>query len=316
MDGTGQPFTVNSDRIGGLQFKGGASYAISDNISVFTSAGIVSKVPIFDGTIDDIGGVLNPDPQNERFLSAETGMSVRSPDRTLNAKVSIYHTTWKDRTVIRRIVRQDGDDGLINIRGLNVLHRGLEAEMAWQPIDVVRLDVAFGMGDWRYTDDVRALYTPDQSDPNTQEEVALYVEDIKVGDAPQTQVAYAATFYPTHGLYAKVIGRSYADHFANFDPTSRTDLSQAGQNVWKAPGYTVVDINVGYDIPRKLSIARLRLFANMFNVLNQIYIQDATNNSPYNAYRGNGTGTNSADDAEVFLGLPRSFNLGLRATLR
>ena len=315
-NGSGAPFTADSDRIGGLQFKGGASLAINEYLSIFASAGMVSKVPIFDGAIDDIRGIVNPDPANERFLSIESGTSFRSPDRTFGGKLSIYYTSWMDRTITRRIVQQDGDDGLINIKGLNALHRGVEAELAWQPIDFARVDVAAGIGDWFYSDDVRALYTPDRSDPASQEELSLYVKGVKVGDSPQTQAAYAVTLYPTRGLYAKIIGRSYGNHYANFDPTSRTELSQAGKNVWKAPGYSVFDISVGYDIPRRISIASLRVFANVFNVLDTIYIQDATNNSPYNAFRGNGTAANTADDAEVFLGLPRSFNLGLRATLR
>ncbi len=315
-DGAGQPFTTATDRIGGAQVKGGASFALNDNLSLFASAGIVSKVPIFDGAIDDVQGVLNPDPRNERFLSLEAGSSFRSPDRKFAGKVSVYHTTWKDRTITRSIVQENGDDGLINIRGLDALHRGLEAELAWQPIDFARVDMAFGVGDWQYLDDVRVLYTPDQSDPATQEQLSLYVKSVKVGDAPQTQAAYALTFYPTRGIYAKVIGRSYGNHFADFDPTGRTVLSQAGKNVWEAPGYSVFDISAGYDIPRRLARTNLRVFANVFNVFDQIFIQDATNNSRFNAYRGNGTGANAADDAEVFLGLPRSFNLGLRATLR
>ena len=315
-DGTGNPFTTETGQIGGLQVKGGASYAIGESFSIFASAGLVSKVPIFDGAIDDVRGILNPDPANEQFLSLEAGTSFRSPDRKLGGKVSIYHTTWNDRTITRRIVQDDGDDGLINIRGLNALHRGIEAELAWQPIDFARVDAALGFGDWYYSDDVNALYTPDRSDPSTQDELSLYLKGVKVGDAPQTQAAYAVTVFPVRGLYLKVTGRSYGNHFANFDPTSRTDLSQSGANVWKAPDYSVFDINVGYDIPKRISIARLRVFANVYNVFDQIYIQDATNNSPYNAYRGNGRFANTADDAEVFLGLPRSFNVGLRVILQ
>jgi hypothetical protein len=54
----------------------------------------------------------------------------------------------------------------------------------------------------------------------------------------------------------------------------------------------------------------VRLFANVFNLFDATYIQDAVDNSRYNDFDGD----HDADDAEVFLGLPRSFNFGLRVT--
>ena len=39
--------------------------------SVFGNAGYVSKVPIFDGVIDDTRGIVNPQPENEKFFSLE-----------------------------------------------------------------------------------------------------------------------------------------------------------------------------------------------------------------------------------------------------
>ncbi|MXX97240.1 MAG: TonB-dependent receptor [Rhodothermaceae bacterium] len=314
--GNGTTFTIATDRIGGYQIKGGASYLVNDMISVFVNAGLVSKVPILDGALNDITGVLNPDPQNEQFRALETGISFESLDRTLNTTLSLYNTVWNDRTITRSVLVEDGDDGLINILGLNALHRGIEAEVAYQPLRIVRADLALSVGNWKYTDDVSARYTPDRSDPSTQETVSLYVKDVKVGDAPQTQIAYAISVFPVKGMYAKFTGRSYTDYYADFDPTSRTDSGQSGQPVWKVPGYNVFDINLGYTIPRRFGSGQIRVFANVFNLFDSLYIQDATNNSRFNAFRGNGTGANRADDAEVFLGLPRSFNLGLQVTLQ
>ena len=314
--GSGAPFKTNSDRIGGYQVKGGASYSLSRNVSVFSNVGLVSRVPIFDSVIDDVTGIVNPNPHNERFLSLEAGATLRPSDRTMATKINAYHTSWNDRTITRTVRELDGDDGLINITGLNALHRGIEGELAYQPIDFARADVAFSLGNWIYTDDVSASYTPDLSDPSTQTGVSLFIKDVQVGDAPQTQFAYALTVFPFRGLYAKVTGRSYASYYADFDPTNRTDAAQAGQGVWEIPSYSVLDINAGYDVPQRLTRMDLRVFASVFNIANTFYIQDATNNSRFNAYSGNGTGANSADDADVFLGLPRYFNLGLRVIFR
>ena len=317
-DEGGSPYTIDSGNIGGAQLKGGASYAMNDNVSVFANAGFVSKVPIFDGVIDDVSGVKNPDPKNETFVAVEAGVELRSTDRKLAGKVNVYNTTWNDRTITRFVQEQNGDDGLINITGLNALHRGLEAELAYQPLSLVRFDVASSFGDWTYTDNVSARYTPDTANPATQNEVNLYVKDLKVGDAPQTQVAYAVTFFPIDGLYAKVTGRSYSNFFADFDPSSRTDAATEGQQVWEVPAFNVFDLNVGYDIPADMLGASrfdIRVFANVFNVFDSFYIQDATDNSRYNAYGDNGVNS-GADDAEVFLGLPRQFNFGTRITFK
>ncbi len=318
-DGADNTFKTESDRIGGYQVKGGASWAANDHVSVFANAGVVSRAPIFDGAIDDITGTVNPDPKNEQFAAFEAGAAFRSPDRKLAGKFNVYNTSWNDRTITRFVTEQDGDDGLINIRGLNALHRGVEGELAYQPLNIVRADMAVSFGNWKYADNVSASYAPDQSDPSTQAQVNIYVKDVRVGDAPQTQFAYAVTLFPVEGLYAKFTGRSYANYYADFDPTSRTDPAQAGAQVWKAPGYNVFDLNMGYDIPRELlGLSRfdIRVLANVFNVFNSFYVQDVTNNSRFNAYRGNGRDANTADDAEVFLGLPRTFNLGVRVIFK
>lgn len=313
----GSPFTTESDNIGGYQVKGGVSYETNDNVSVYANAGLVSKTPIFDGAIDDVTGVVNPDPQNEEFIAVEAGATFRSTDRSLAGKINVYNTVWNDRTITQFVQELNGDDGLINISGLNALHKGVEAELAYQPIDLVRADVAISLGNWTYTDDVSAKYTPDVSNPATQNTVNLYLKDIKVGDAPQTQFAYSLTFFPIDGVYAKITGRSYSNYYADFDPVSRTVAGDRDQS-WEIPAYNVFDLNVGYDIPRdvlKLSRFDIRLFANVFNVFDSFYVQDATDNSAFNAYTDNGK-NHGADDAEVHLGLPRAFNFGTRITFK
>ncbi len=310
-DDGGRPFRVTPDPIRGYQVKGGATYSLAGGLSVFASAGQVSKVPVFDGVVDAISGSVNPDPQNETFLGLEAGGTFQSDDRRLNVKLGLYHTTWNDRTVTRNLVEQSGNDELVNIRGLNARHMGLEGELAYQPYDFVRADAAFSFGDWRYTDDVFGTYTPDRSDPRSQTQVSLYLKDVKVGDAPQLQLAYSLTAFAGKSLHVTLTGRSYAQHYADFDPAGQ---SSPGGRVWKAPPYTVIDLQGGYHF--EMGRMGVRAFIHVFNVLNTFYVQDATNNSRFYAYVGNGTGMGTSDDAAVFLGLPRTFNLGTRVTLR
>ena len=46
---------------------------------------------------------------------------------------------------------------------------------------------------------------------------------------------------------------------------------------------------------------------HIFNALDEVYIQDAEDNSKYNSW----SNRHNASDAEVYFGLPTSFNLGL-----
>ncbi len=313
-DGTGNPLKLSSDNIWGIQVKGGGLYNINDQVGAFVNAGYVSKVPILDGVIDDNSGVLNPDPKNEKFISVEAGLNFRSKDRSLSGKVNVYNTQWNDRTMTRGVQLANGDEGIINLLGLDASHTGVEGELAYQPISRLRFDGAASIGNWKYTNDVTARYVTDFSDPSSTTTLNLYVKDLKVGDAPQTQFAFAATVFPVDGLYAKVTGRNYSNFYADFDPVGRTDAADRTQS-WKTPSYSVFDVNVGYDLPVKSSRYDIQLFANIFNVFDEIYIQDAVDNSRFNAFKNDGK-NHRADDAEVFLGLPRTFNIGTTVTFK
>ena len=50
----------------------------------------------------------------------------------------------------------------------------------------------------------------------------FYLKDLKVGDAPQTQFALAASVFPIKGLTAQLVWRLYDSYYSNFDPFSRT----------------------------------------------------------------------------------------------
>ena len=68
-----------------------------------------------------------------------------------------------------------------------------------------------------------------------------------------------------------------------------------------------MDGHVTYDLP-SISGMDLQAFAHIFNALDAVYVQDAVDNSQYNSYGGT---SHDADNAEVFLGSPRYFNVGI-----
>jgi hypothetical protein len=316
-DGTGNPLVLESGGLTGFQVKGGAVRNVTDEWSVFANAGYVSKVPIFDGVIDDINGVKLDDPQNEKFLSFEAGVSYRSLNRGVSFDANLYHTTWKDRAnnMFVRDLLGDNQDGLVRLLGVDARHMGIEMQGAYQPSDLVRFDLAASIGNWTYLDDVQGQFiTDDRQNTITYD---FYIKDLKVADAPQTQFAYSASLFPVDGLYVQAVGKTFGNHYAEFDPFDRTDdeVDADGDRVqsWQPPGYTVFDVHASYSLGDILPVwngADLRIFANMYNVFDELYIQDAVDNSSFNDFDED----HDADDAEVYLGYPRNINIGFQIT--
>ena len=77
--------------------------------------------------------------------------------------------------------------------------------------------------------------------------------------------------------------------------------------VWKAPDYSKLDLHLAYKLP-EIAGLDLTLTGHVFNALDDVYVQDAVDNSKYNGW---GDKLHLAHNAEVFLGTPRYYNVGL-----
>ncbi len=317
-DGTGNEFKLTSDNIPAFQVKGGVMYRISGGLDAYTNFGYVQKVPIFDNVIDDRNGVFANNPENEKFTSFEGGVNWSGLDRQLTVKGSFYYTLWQDRALPRSVETSPGVYDIFFLTGLNQTHMGVEFEAAYQPMRMFRLDLAGSVGNWKLIDDAKGQYRAVDSNTGqlatTTYEVA--VKDLKIGDAPQTQVAIAGTVFPVKGLMARIVYKYFANYYSDWSPESRIVFDggtpDRGQS-WQIPNYGVMDFHGSYLLPFDVSGVKFKLFAHVFNVLDNEYVQDALDNSKYNAYKVNHQIVNphKADAAEVFLGQPRFFNVGL-----
>ena len=178
---------------------------------------------------------------------------------------------------------------------------------------MIKLNTAISLGNWTYLKDVSGSYRDYSGDTVVVEDYYYYVKDLKVGDAPQTQFAFGVYVYPIKGLTTQLVYKYYTNYYADWDPFSRTDASDAGTQNWMAPAYGVADFHGIYNLPLDLKGIKLQVFAHIFNLLDEEYIQDAVDNSSFNAYRIDGVIVNphKADAAEVFFGVPRLINVGL-----
>jgi outer membrane receptor for Fe3+-dicitrate len=300
----GNTLKAATDWIDGVQIKGGLLYRLTKNLNAYGNAGYVEKVPIFDAVIDDGAGQKYENPKNEKFESIELGLNLLNDEGTLSVSANIYQTNWTDRTFTESYNDPNtGVEALVSLGGVDQLHRGFEVEMYYILNKYLRFDASLSFNSWQYEGDVNARYRPeDQS--SAPVEYNLYIDGLKVGDAPQTQFAFITTFTPNTNFKAEFVGRYYADHYANFDPLGRTDATDRTQS-WEIPAEWVWDLHFNYVLATRPNY-EVSLFLHILNLTDKEYIQDATDNDRFNSFDGD----HDADDAAVFFAPPRRFNLG------
>jgi hypothetical protein len=277
--------------------------------------GLISKVPILDAVINDRTTKFIGSPKNEKFSSLEGGVNYAAKNGLYTLKLSGYYTEWKDRTFTQNDYEPKfADEGLIVIRNINARYYGLEIEGALQPSYYYRFDLAASFGSWKQTNNASANYIDYGSGADST--YNIYVNNLYVGDAPQTQIAFSGTVFPVTGMRVQLLWRYYGSYYSNWNAVGRTRIEDTAQS-WQIPNYNLFDLHASYNLPWNPAGVNFNLFAHIFNLFDNHYIQDASDNSQYNAFY-------SADDinkyghtnrsAEVFFGSPRFFNIGVTIT--
>ena len=185
-------------------------------------------------------------------------------------------------------------------------------------MDMLKLDATVSLGTWKFDGDASGDYQEAEFDTagnmtgQTSTTYDYALNDLFVGDMPQTSYIMGITLTPMKGLKAQIINRTYDDHYSDWSPDDREysgdDADADREQVWKAPGYSRMDVHITYDLPVSIGGAGLTAFAHVFNALDAVYVQDAVDHSNYNSY---GDKTHMAHNAEVFLGTPMYFNAGI-----
>ena len=314
---------IEADPLSTFQFKGGVMYGLGDMLSFFNAIpvfgklsdkvdawfnfGISEKVPVFDQVIQDWDAKMSSDPKNESFTAFEFGLNAYSNDGTMAAKLNLYSTTWSDRIETKSVQNlETSDNDIVYITGISQAHSGVEIELSAQVHPMVRLDIGAGLGNWVFTDDATGTYRDDSVDVSYN----YALKDLKVGDMPQASFITGVTINPTEGASVRFQHRYYSLHYSDWSPSGREFTDESNPDrlpAWRAPDYGVLDLHASYDLPFKFGSVSPQLYLHVFNLLDAVYIQDAVDNSQYNSWDK----THGADDAEVYFGLPTSYNIGL-----
>ena len=305
---------IVSDAISTFQVKGGGVYNLDDRMSAFANVGYVEKPPIMDNVIY-YDGTVATDPDNEKFTGLEFGGKYKSGN--VDIKLSQYNTQWKDRNITKAVSTGQGSSGdtdIIFLRGVNQSHIGWEVETKVALHEMVDLDLVLSKGDWKFDGDAEGSYQEQEyNDENqviglTTTDYAYALDGLMIGDQPQTAYVAGLTVKPISGLRIQGLYKMYSDNYADWSPDSREISGDADRSqVWKAPAYNRLDLHLSYKLP-EIAGLDMSINAHIFNALDDVYIQDAVDNSKYNGY---GDKVHAAHNAEVFLGTPRYYNIGL-----
>ena len=171
-----------------------------------------------------------------------------------------------------------------------------------------------------YTDDVQGSYRAEDRQ-SASLDYTFYVKDLYVGDAPQFQAAYALSLFPTGGLYMRLVGKTFGKHYADYDPFSRTrptPTRASSPGVRRDTPSSTFTCRTGCPTTwRRPSVA-----TSSSSSTDSTSWTRSTSRTPPTTPSTTPTVTmpnvppgrknHMADDAEVFLGYPRSFNFGFQ----
>lgn len=299
--------------IPGFTLKVGANYNLSERSNLFINAGYLSKAPRFNNVYNLYDLSLLTNIQNEKIAAVEGGYTYTSKKLALNA--NLYFTDWRNAPGFPVTYPINDDEvGYGNIQGMDARHMGIEVDAAWNILKNLEAEGLISLGDWRWTsEDSVKLY-------NESNQVVLTeyfnAKGVHVGDAAQTQLAASLRWEIIKYLYIKGQFTYFNRYFAEFNPFDlNPEKNPAGfdengnpKDTWKMPSYYLIDLHAGYSL--KIKKVKLDFRASVLNLLNTVYVSDASNNDTFSTI----TNENDAKSAGVFYGMGRRFNLSLTLT--
>jgi len=162
----------------------------------FGNLGYFERAPFASDVFDqnsNIPELINTGIESQKITSFELGYGLRS--QKISANLNVYSTQWNDRTASTRVDLgdQDGEDGFVNVEGVDALHEGLEFDFEWRPTGYLQVKGSVGLGDWRWRTEVvnQEVFNRDQE---FQGFVNAIIDDVKVADAAQTTAALGVLY--------------------------------------------------------------------------------------------------------------------------
>jgi hypothetical protein len=305
-------FTLDNNKIEadgemGYQMKVGGSRALNDTWQLFGNMSYSAMTPSLDKVINDYNNTLNGSFENEKATWLDVGARFKSANGQWAGSMNYYYALWSDRNQSGTSESLDGTESFFSITGLNELHTGLEYSVAYQPIPVLRIDIRGHESDWRFTDNLSYSYNEIEDDTGSEETLALYVKDVMVSGAPQSQNVIIVTgFFNRLKVSGEV--QSFSKQYPRwgYDGNIEDLAFLLGENNTFAEDAYVTGnttlVNFVSSYTTELMGKDVTLSASVFNAMDELYVGDFVD-----AYDGSGDVSN----LRVRVGQPRSYNIGV-----
>jgi iron complex outermembrane receptor protein len=293
----------------GYTVKGGFNYKLNYNHNVFINLGQMNLTPRFSN-IYATSGVSAGNVTNQLIYTAELGYSIKYSQVAIN--FNGYITKWGNRPSDYAQLSSKVDPVTqaplyYNVSGVDALLKGFEFDLTYKPAKFIEVK-GFGMlADWRWNSGGTSyVFTGGGSKIDS---TVFNAKGVHIGNAPQRQLGANAKFEVLKGLYIKLQYTYFDKMYAQFDPTKLTidnvtkkDYRQ--MDSWKMPAFGLVDLYMGYTIRKGKTV--VELIASMNNVLNVVYMTDATFSTTPDNY--------NALNSYGWMGLGRRINVAAKIT--
>lgn len=292
----------------GFNIKGGGSFNINEQNTIFVNAGYYSKQPYHDNIYLNFGNDVNPLTENEKITGIEAGYRFKS--QYLDINLDAYRTSWKDRVTTESDIADQGETVLYtNNSGLSQLHTGIELSFMARPFEQLDVRGFASLGNWEYDDDVyirvfdenQNLVSDGQYTINDNPVIGEQIQDVdgsKVGGGAQTTIGLGAVYRITPNFSVDTDWRTYDNLYAQAVVKENVEL----------PTYDLVDAGVTYTMKFVKSSLTFRL--NVNNVFDEVYITELTSAIPVEEGAETYKGINVNNFG--FFGNGRTWNFGMR----
>ncbi|WP_257656444.1 TonB-dependent receptor [Parapedobacter lycopersici] len=258
----------------GYNIKGGASYNINDQHTLFANIGQYSRQPFLDnvfqqGTID----FTDPGVDNEEIFGLEAGYRFAAANFTVN--LNGYYTAWRNR-----FLGYDADNREVNdvvypdvtylLTGVTQLHKGLELDFQAQITPQWMFRGYGSLGDWQYDGD-SPYRLRNNDDSQIIESGNLGLSGVKVGNAAQTSFGFGTEYDILENLSIDANYNFYDNLYAQVEAADVVGAALEGEVYApeKLDAFGTFDAGLTYLF--RVGSQQLKFRGNVLNLFNTTY---------------------------------------------
>jgi iron complex outermembrane receptor protein len=306
-----QQYTLQPEIAPGFQIKSGISYRVLDDLLTYANYSYISREPNSRLVLDYLEGPVTYYPSNLSIQGFDAGIRYALSSATSIA-ISVYDYLLANSTLTQKIKDQLNNEYLLHISNIDQRHQGIELDADFRPVRFFGIEANAALGNWKYADYATGTLVDISADNGTGTEYTFRNKNLNTGNAPQLQLGTILSVHPVMNSYIKAGFRFFGHHFSSWNPAGF--LTNEKQQVWEIPEYYLLDLHAGYTVTMD-SRYRIAIRGHIFNLLDEVYITDAMNNGALNTLPGDPAEyINTAAAASVFIGLPRTFSIGMNVS--